>query len=210
MLQEATHFSKFLCPLTGTPHILKENKIMARPTTKTDLITTATENFEKMWQLFDAMPEDEQQADFSFGAEMGKEAHWGRDKNLRDVFIHLYEWHQLLLNWINSNQKGVAKPFIPLPYNWKTYGQMNIEFVEKHQQTLLNEAVKMLRESHTAVMAAIEGFPSEELFAKGIFPWTGASSLGSYCVSATASHYLWAVKKLKVHDKTFGRVAPIM
>ncbi|MDR2976075.1 MAG: ClbS/DfsB family four-helix bundle protein [Streptococcaceae bacterium] len=178
---------------------------MARPTTKTDLTKSANENFEKIWQLFDAMSDDEQRADFAFGAEMGKEAHWGRDKNLRDVFIHLYEWHQLLLNWINSNQQGEAQPFIPLPYNWKTYGQMNIEFVAKHQGTSLNDAVKMLRESHAEVMAAIESFSNDELFAKGLFPWTGASSLGSYCVSATASHYLWAVKKLKAQDKAYSK-----
>ena len=42
-----------------------------------------------------------------------KEAHWKRDKNLRDILIHLYEWHQLILNWVNSNQNGEEKPFIP-------------------------------------------------------------------------------------------------
>jgi hypothetical protein len=46
-----------------------------------------------------------------------KEAHWKRDKNLRDVLVHLYEWHQLLLNWFNSNQNGDTKTFLPEPYN---------------------------------------------------------------------------------------------
>lgn len=37
----------------------------------------------------------------------------------------------------------------------------------------------------------------EELFAKGVFDWTGTTTLGSYCVSATSSHYNWAFKDIK-------------
>ncbi|MFC2579722.1 MAG: ClbS/DfsB family four-helix bundle protein, partial [Bacteroidota bacterium] len=36
----------------------------------------------------------------------------------------------------------------------------------------------------------------------GVFDWTGTSTLGAYCVSATASHYDWAIKKIKVHIRT--------
>ncbi|WP_297115142.1 ClbS/DfsB family four-helix bundle protein, partial [uncultured Porphyromonas sp.] len=31
--------------------------------------------------------------------------------------------------------------------------------------------------------------------------WTGTSILGAYCVSVTASHYDWAMKKIKKHIK---------
>ena len=37
----------------------------------------------------------------------------------------------------------------------------------------------------------------EELLAKGVFDWTGTTTLGSYCVSATSSHYNWAFKDIK-------------
>lgn len=176
---------------------------MARPTTKLDLIKAANEKFEKMLQLISAMTKDEQNTMFTFGAEMGKEAHWKRDRNLRDVLIHLYEWHQLLLKWVTTNQNGEPKPFIPAPYNWKTYGQMNMEFWEKHQQTTCNEAIAMVKESHANVLKMIDGFSNDELFAKGSLSWTGTSTLGSYCVSATASHYDWAMKKIKAHHKAY-------
>jgi len=64
---------------------------------------------------------------FDFSAdEKKKEAHWGRDKNLRDVLIHLYGWHQLLLNWRHSNLAGTETTFIPapscpLPFPMKTF-----------------------------------------------------------------------------------------
>ncbi|MDR0232151.1 MAG: ClbS/DfsB family four-helix bundle protein [Dysgonamonadaceae bacterium] len=175
---------------------------MARATTKTDLIIAANEQFDKLWKLIDSMSDEQQNA--AFGNEMvtaGKEAHWGRDKNIRDVLVHLYEWHQLLLNWINDNRNSETKPFLPEPYNWKTYPTMNVEFWKKHQNTSLIDAKKMLKESHKDVMALIETFSNDELFAKKYFAWTGTSTLGAYCVSATSSHYDWAIKKLKTHIK---------
>lgn len=176
---------------------------MSRATTKTDLMIASNGQFDKLCKLIDSMSDEQQNAAFGNAmATAGKEAHWGRDKNLRDVLVHLYEWHRLLLDWINANCKGEAKPFLPEPYNWKTYPAMNVEFWEKHQQTPLEEAKRLLRESHENVMARIGTFSNDELFAKGAFAWTGSSTLGAYCVSATASHYDWAMKKIKLHIKT--------
>lgn len=79
---------------------------------------------------------------------------------------------------------------------------MNVEFWKKHQSTSLTEAKTKLKESHKDVMALIESYSNDELFVKGTLAWTGTSPLGSYCVSVTASHYDWAMKKIKVHIKT--------
>ena len=73
---------------------------------------------------------------------------------------------------------------------------------KKHQSTPLTEAKTILKESHKEVMTLIEQFSNEELFAKNSFGWTGSSTLGTYCVSTTASHYDWAIKKIKKHIKT--------
>lgn len=177
---------------------------MARATTKSDLIADATAQFEKMWNLIDSMTMEEQIATFQYDDSFNKkEAHWARDKNLRDVLIHLYEWHQLLLNWVEANQNGEAKPFLPSPYNWKTYGQMNVAFWEKHQSTSYEDSKSMLLQSHKKVLEMIETFSNEELFEKNQFAWTGTSALGSYCVSTTSSHYDWAIKKIKQHMKSY-------
>ena len=175
---------------------------MSRPTTKLDLIMAAEENYKKLNSLISNLTEDELSTPFDFTKDdKKKEAHWRRDKNLRDVLIHLYEWHQLILNWVNANQNGEPKPFIPSPYNWKTYGEMNMEFCEKHQKTSLLESKEMLNKSHEAVMSLAASLTNEELFSKYVFKWVGGSTLGSYFVSATSSHYDWAMKKLKAHQK---------
>lgn len=175
---------------------------MSRATTKTDLIDAANERFGELNRTIGEMTEKELATPFDFSADASKkEAHWRRDKNLRDVLIHLYEWHRLLLNWVQSNGKGEAKPFIPEPYNWKTYGEMNVEFWRNHQMTPLETAKALVKESHEAVVALAQNFTNEELFSKGVFPWAGTSPLGSYFVSATASHYDWAIKKIKAHRR---------
>ena len=178
---------------------------MPRAATKPDLIKAANEQFENLWFIIDSMTDDERSAQFSFGEDLlQKEAHWKRDKNLRDVLVHLYEWHQLLLTWIPANLSGDKKPFLPDPYNWKTYMDMNVMFWEKHQSTSYDDSKTMLQDSHKKVLATIESFTNEGLFEKKHFPWTGTSSLGSYCVSVTASHYDWAIKKLKAHRKSYA------
>ena len=161
---------------------------MPRPTTKADLIQAANEQFAKLWTLIGEMSDKEKSADIVPNE---------RDKNVRDVLVHLYEWHCLLLNWIRSNTNGKPSPFLLAPYNWKTYPQMNVAFWEKHQNTSYTDAETMLKKTHKEVMALIETFSNEALFAKGVFDWTGTTTLGSYCVSATSSHYDWPFKDIK-------------
>lgn len=172
---------------------------MARPTTKKELLDAANQQYIKLLALINSIREEEQRKEFSFNVEQEKEAHWKRDKNMRDVLVHVYEWHLLFLSWVNSNKNSIPKQFLLEGYNWKTYGDMNMEFWRKHQSTSYEDAKKSLQETHLAVIALIETFSDEELFQKSKLTWSGGSTLGSYCTSVTSSHYDWAMKKLKKH-----------
>lgn len=175
---------------------------MARPKIKKDLIEASNTNFKKLWELIGSFSEKELETEFDFLANPKlKETHWKRDKNIKDVLIHLYEWHQLLILWITENLEGKNSAFLPYPYNWKTYSDMNIEFVQKHQNTSYEKAVEILKESHDDVMELIAKFTNQELFENKYFSWTGTTSVGSYCISSTSSHYDWAIKKLKKHKR---------
>lgn len=180
---------------------------MGRPTTKADLIEAANTTYEELMSFIGTMTDKELSTPFQFEKdEKKKEAHWKRDKNLRDVLVHLYEWHKLLLHFVSSNQNGGNQPFLPKPYTWKTYGAMNEQLWKKHQNTSLEDAKEMFAQSHKEVLQLAETFSNEELFSKGVFPWVGGSTLGSYFVSNMSSHYNWAMKKLKAHRKTINRV----
>ena len=179
---------------------------MPRPTTKDDLLKAAKENYETLMAFIDGMTEKELSTPFDFsGQPSKKEAHWSRDKNVRDVLIYLYEWHKLMLQFPKNNA-GVtdgkqAISILPPEYSWKTYGAMNVMFWKRNQEISLESARKLLAQSHADVMKLIEGYSNEELFTAKHFCWTGGSPLGSYFVSNTSSHYDWALKKLKAHRR---------
>ncbi len=175
---------------------------MARPTTKTDLINAGNDKYQKLIDLINSISEKDREGLFEFVTGNEKEAHWKRDKNIRDVLIHLHEWHNLLLNWVDSNQAGIEKQFLIDGYNWRTYGAMNVAFWEKHQGTSFEYSLKLLEDSHLKVMTLAETFSNDDLFSKGVYTWVGGSTLGSYFVSATSSHYDWAIKKIRKYKKS--------
>ncbi|MGX6961239.1 ClbS/DfsB family four-helix bundle protein [Vagococcus xieshaowenii] len=181
---------------------------MVRPKSKESLWQQAEENFDKLQNTINQMTLEQQLEPFGFTEDFlmtKKESHWRRDGNLRDVLIHLYEWHQLFLKWESANSQGQSIPFLPEPYNWKNYSQMNVEFVTKHQETSLSEAKELLATSHQQMMAIIKRYSNEQLFEKQQYSWTGSTTLGSYVISATSSHYDWANKKLKQQLKLLKR-----
>ena len=163
---------------------------MARPTTKEDLLAAAAAGYAKLQGVLEKMTPEQLDATFAFE---------DRDRTVRDVLVHLYEWHQMLLRWVTANRAGDPQPFLPAPYNWKTYGQLNVEVQQRAQDTPLAGARQQLDASHLAVRGLIETFSNDELFAKKQFDWTGGTTLGSYCVSVTSSHYDWALKKICRH-----------
>ncbi|MCG8451561.1 MAG: ClbS/DfsB family four-helix bundle protein [Spirochaetales bacterium] len=175
---------------------------MPRAKTKEDLLKDAQRKYEQLTELMQTLPKEVLAREMDFSKDEKKsQNHWQRDKNLRDVLVHLYEWHQLLITWVKANMGGTLQSFLPHPYNWKTYGEMNMEFWKKHQKTPLEQSKLLLHQSHHHVFSLVESLTNEELFTRKYFSWTGNTNLGSYCVSALASHYDWAIKKLKAHKK---------
>jgi len=167
---------------------------MSRPTTKSDLVETANKQFEKLWDLVDSMPKEKQNAAFQFE---------DRDKNLRDVLIHLHEWHKMVENW---HRIGVLEGGIPsVPgegYTWKTLPDLNLEIWKKYQDTNLGSSKLILKESHGMIMNLIEMHTNDELFSRSVYKWTKSSTLGAYFIGCTSSHYDWAMKKIKMHIKS--------
>ena len=181
----------------------KGEKNMPRPQTKEDLIKVSEENFASLNKLINELTEKEINTPFDFSdSPSKKEQHWARDKNVRDVLVHLYEWHLLGIKFIENNKEtGKNIAFLPEPYTFKNYGLMNIEIWKKHQGTSLEETRTMVTESHNKLMDIVASLSNEELFTRGYFTWTGNKALGSYMASNLSSHYDWAIKKIKAHKK---------
>lgn len=158
---------------------------MARPTNKTELLTLSEVLFDKLMSTISTMDKAYLNNDFST---------LSLNKNVRDVLMHLYEWHQMFLTWYEVGMSG-AKPVIPAQgYTWKTTPELNIAINQKYQNTTTLDSIHKITESHLAVLAIIKQHSNDELFEKKKYPWTGSTSLGAYLVSATSSHYDWAIK----------------
>ncbi|MDO4932101.1 MAG: ClbS/DfsB family four-helix bundle protein [Prevotellaceae bacterium] len=180
---------------------------MARPANKQQLISAAADNYDKLTAFIASMNEEELNTPFDFSAdEKKKEAHWRRDKNLRDVIMHLVRWQELLQIWVANNMKGLTVQFLLPGYTWKTYGDMNILFWKECQNIPTDDAMKRLSDSHRQIMNLAERFTDKELFGKAHYNWTGTTSLGSYFISTTSAHYDWALKKLKAHRKNMKSI----
>lgn len=165
---------------------------MARPTTRGELLDASAASFGALMAALDAMPPERRTAPFAFE---------DRDKNVRDVLVHLHEWHVLLLTWAETNLAGGSARFLPDGYTWSSFAGLNVEFRDRHAGTTLDEAVALVAASRARVRALIEARSDDELFTKRHYPWTGTTSLGAYCVSATSSHDAWALKKIRTHAR---------
>nr|WP_273568518.1 ClbS/DfsB family four-helix bundle protein [Maribacter sp. Hal144] len=58
----------------------------------------------------------------------------------------------------------------------------------------MEDARKILGESFASVQKVIRNHTEGELFEKKKYKWTGSTSLATYLISATSSHYDWAYK----------------
>lgn len=121
-----------------------------------------------------------------------------RDKNIRDVLVHLHEWHEMLKEWYQVGVVENGNPLTPAEgYNWRQLPELNQVIWQKYQETTLEEARELLDTSHMNMLKLIESHSNEELFSKKVYPWTKSTTLGAYFVSNTSSHYIWAQKKIK-------------
>lgn len=165
---------------------------MPRPKTKAELQQLSQQNYDKLMALIEAMDEARQEQEFPAGT---------MNRNIRDVLMHLHHWHLMMMKWHEVGMRG-EKPQIPAPgYTWKTTPELNHWIWNQYCQTSLAEAKKKLAESHEQTLELIEKHSNEELFEKKKFKWTGTTSLGAYLISATSSHYDWALKLIKKANK---------
>jgi len=166
---------------------------MVRPTNKEELIFLSNKNYKDIFELIDSFDKKE--------IESGKIPFEDRDKNMRDILAHLHHWHLMMLNWYKVGMKG-DKPDMPAKgYTWKTTKDLNLEIWKMYQNKSYFEIIKMFNESFKKIQKIIMKHSDEELFTKKKYEWTGTTSLGSYLVSATSSHYDWAMKKIKKYKK---------
>lgn len=161
---------------------------MSRPKNKTELLDLSQQNYQKLMDFVDKLSTEQQQAEFVPGI---------MNRNIRDVLAHLHHWHLMMLDWYTVGMAG-DKPDMPAKgYTWKTTPELNRTIWEKYNVVGLTKIRHDFADSFAQLQTIIQSHSNEELFTKKLYKWTGSTSLGSYLVSATSSHYDWGLKLMK-------------
>ena len=165
---------------------------MARPKSKSELLDLSSKNYKELNNFIGDLNENDQNKEFPEGT---------MNRNIRDILAHLHHWHLMFLNWYKVGMSG-QKPEMPAKgYSWKNTPDLNKWILEHYQNTNLVDIKKLIDVSFKDVQNIINRHSNEELFEKKRYKWTGTTSLGVYLVSATSSHYDWALKLIKKAKK---------
>ena len=161
---------------------------MPKPSSKKELVQASQESFNGLNELIASLPSEWLSKEFPFQH---------RDRTVRDVLAHLYEWQLMMLNWYQVGMAG-STPEMPSPgHTWKTTPQLNAEIWAKYQKTPFKKVQTKLVHTHNELLNIVGSHSNRELFTKRLYDWTGSTSLGSYLTSSLWSHYQWAIKLIR-------------
>jgi hypothetical protein len=158
---------------------------MGRPTTRDELIERIDGDYALLLAAVATVPPDAM-------TTPGASADW----SVKDLLAHLDAWHELFLGWEQAGSAG-EQPEMPAPgLTWKETPALNQQIWEQTRDDDLADVRARLDDSHRRVSEVVAGY-GDDLFEKRRYPWTGSTSVGSYAVSATTSHYDWARKLIR-------------
>ena len=174
---------------------------MANSSTKQELLASITDGYAKLCEQISKMSKEEAVVQFSSNTDPKKcGVRWEYDRCLRDLLIHLHEWQVLMREFVQNIREGHPRDYLPDEYR-RNYHEMDKMLVEKHQNTPLEDAKRLLQQTHEEMLCLADSFTEEELFTKGYYKNTYTTTMAAYFMSVTTSPYGQAVKLLKTHQK---------
>lgn len=159
---------------------------MSRPTSRDELLERIDSDFDKLLEQVDLLGP-------AARLEPGACETW----SVKDILAHLDAWHEMFLRWERVGATGEVPELPAGGYTWKETPALNEAIWKQTRRDGWDVVMTRLRDSHLRVKAVIASHDEAALFEPGRFGWTGSTSLGSYAVSATTSHYDWATKLIR-------------
>lgn len=165
---------------------------VGRPTTKDELHTAAADEFDRLWQVVSSVTDDDR-------ARPGVCEAW----SVKDLLAHLDAWHEMFIAWEAAGSRGELPPMPAEGFSWAQTPALNEEIFQRHQADDWDDVEQRLRRSHARVLERLTDYDENDLFTKRRYTWTGSTSVASYAISATSSHYAWATKLIRRAVKAF-------
>ena len=159
---------------------------MPRPTSKKDLLSAIKKERSALNTYLENIKPEQM-------VEPNRVGNW----SVKDVLAHLFEWMQMCEGWYKAGLRNEI-PALPAPgFKWNQTPQLNQHIYEKYKDMPLSEVLAQFETSSREILEVIQNLSNEELFTAGHYAWTKKNTLGTYMVSATSSHYLWARKEIR-------------
>ena len=167
---------------------------MARPTSKAELLDAMQREHEALYDEVGSIEHEDRLAP-------GACDEW----SVKDILGHLDAWHEMFLLW---EAAGAAGETIEMPapgYTWKDTPALNDEIYQRVRNDRYEDVVARFDNSYQRVRNVVDGYDPEDLATKRRFKWTGSTSVLSYAVSASSSHYDWARQLIRKYKKTLAQ-----
>ncbi len=164
---------------------------MSRPKSKEDLLNTIPLERQKLISVLENL-QDEQMT------QPGVCENW----SVKDILAHLYAWEQMVLSWYRAGVRGEIVKTPAEDLKWSETPILNQRIYEQYRDIPLSEMQKKFAESYAEIVSVIETIPEEALITPKFYAWTNTTTLLSYFVSATSSHYHWAYDEIRTWIKT--------
>ena len=158
---------------------------MPKPTTKAQLLSEAAQEREKLLAYLRPLTSEQKPQPIA------------GDWSVKDILGHLIEWHQMVLEWIETGKRGET-PAVPAKgYNWGQLPALNQMIYEKHRDRPLEEIEAAFLRSDQQVRDVVTATDEADLLKPGLYKWMNQNALIAYFNSNMTSHYVWALKEIK-------------
>ncbi len=163
---------------------------MPRPANRQDLLDAANTEFGRLLAEVGLI-------DAEYLSASGACESW----SVKDLLAHLNAWHEMFLEWEKAGSAGESVAMPAPGYMWKDTPALNESIYQRTKDDAFDAVMDRLSQSHQSVVAVLAGYTDADLFQKKRYKWTGSTSVGSYAVSATSSHYDWARQLIRKYRR---------
>lgn len=159
---------------------------VGRPASREQLLEAARTGFARLEDVVTAVAPEQRE-------EPGACEAW----SVKDLLAHLDAWHTMFLGWEAAGSAGEQVDMPATGYRWSDTPALNQAIHDRTADDAWGDVMARLRDSHRRVLDVIRAYSDDDLFTKKRYAWTGSTSVGSYAVSTTSSHYEWATKLIR-------------
>lgn len=168
---------------------------MAVPTSKEELLAAISLTFDRLFADLVRVP-------VARAREASLEGHAaGTMMSPADLVAYLIGWNELVLKWLDRDDRGEQVDFPETGFKWNELGQLARKFYDDHQSLDWNDLLARLSEARARLVEAIAARADNELYGQ---PWYGKWTKGRMIQFNTSSPYANARGRIRKWLKEQG------